>query len=34
MSGKQKQSENVYYETKNSTLKKSQDLMFIMSPSL
>ena len=34
MSGEQKQSENIYYETKNSTQKKSQDLMFIMSPPL
>ena len=34
MSGKQKQSENIYYETKNSIQKKSQDSMFITSPSL
>ena len=31
MSGKQKQSENIYYETKNSIQKKSQDSMFITS---
>ena len=31
MSGKQKQSENIYYETKNRIQKKSQDSMFITS---